>query len=665
MATVQLLLLLTVGCVTMAARPPQQTPPPQQALPPQQAPPCQVVQADVFCRDLSLRRAPLNLPASVRTLDLSRNRVQNLSRETLAFRSAVRHLDLRANEIRFIQPGLFGDMTRLRVLDLSRNRLHVFALSGLTVGPLPWVESLDLSHNGLQAGMSDSFLADSPSLANLSMAGNSITRIPGGAFRGALALRSISLHDNVILEIEDGAFDSLDRLTHLDLSKNSISCITDFNLYNLELLNLSQNSVELFHSARSGSYRLLSLDLSQNKMLHFPLLPEDNVLEFLDVSRNRLQSVNASGGSDRRPTLDRLRRLDLSFNRLTVIPQCFFFCMARLRVLNVSHNCLGSFSVTERDVLGRAAVLDLSFNALQTLTFGGDALEAPRALEKLCLQGNRLAALDPGLFQRLPALKYLQLEQNGLEVCSAGRYRAAAPSGGRTQRHSSGCVSFSSVRNLQFLFLSENRLRTLPAHAFAGTPLKVLDLSLNPGLDLHVDALSGLERSLVHLLLRENNISRMSADLSSLRSLRHVDLSTNRLTALPAWSRESSVESLNLQNNNLVTLESGTMTALEPSLKTLYVGSNPLSCCSNLDFLRRLRRSAVVVPDIEAVTCVRDGHSEPVGLQKVTEEMCRGPRFPKYAVVVLVILLVLMLTFGLLVKCCHAHRNNGSRSFSA
>lgn len=613
------------------------------------------VQTDAFCSARSLRGAPVDLPRGVQMLDLSRNQVQNLTEETLAYRTGFRRLDLHANRIRFIQPGLFKDMPDLKVLDLSRNHLNVFALSKIQVGPLTAVESLDLSGNGLYTGMSDYFLGDSPSLENLSLSSNSITRISRDTFSGLSALTKISLHNNVILEIEDGAFDSLDRLAELDLSKNSISCITDFDLCSLKVLDLSRNSMELFQSAGSAQvYKLARLDLSENKLSYFPLLPRNNVLEHLDVSRNQLQSVEVAGSAETKTRVFffHLRYLDMSFNQLRSLPESFFYCMGSLEVLNVSNNCLGSFSITNQGLLKTVRIINLSYNSLQTLTFGEETLPS---LERLLVQGNDLAVLDHQIFQRLPNIKDLQLQQNRLRICASVQ----------TQLDPPDCVSFRSVPNLRFLNLSENNLRTLPASAFANTSLTSLDLSLNPGLAMDRRSLSGLEGSLVHLLLRDNNISRLNADLSSLRSLKHIDLSTNQLTSLPTWNRESSIESLNLQNNHLVTLEHSTMLALERSLKTLYMGSNPLSCCGNLGFLHMVQNSAVVVPDIETVTCIHEEHSEPVNIEKVTQEMCHRGGVWTHVVAVLLTLLAAAIVLALLLKCFRSRKRKHNRSFSA
>ncbi|KAJ0062154.1 hypothetical protein NL108_016521 [Boleophthalmus pectinirostris] len=659
-------LLVLLCCDLTSSRPSLPlTPPPTPPLTPPLTPSCTRVEG--FCSDLGLHSVPQDLPRGIHTLDLSRNQLQNLTREPIAFYTGLRHLNLHGNRIHFIQPGLFAGMTQLKMLDLSRNQLNAFAAHRTQIGPLGAVESLDLSGNGLFTGMMEYFLNDSQLLVNLSLSGNSITKISGDAFRGSLSLRSINLHNNVIMEIEDGAFDLLDHLSDLDLSKNSINCITDFNLYNLRNLNLSQNSLEMFLSAPSDElYQLVSLDLSQNKLPLLPLIPRKNKLEYLDLSYNQIQGVNVTGSYSGQifflctclyqpPSLTKhhncfhhLKYLDLSFNNFQSLPESLFHTMLSLEVLNVSNNCLTSFSLT-RDLLPKVRILNLGENSLQTFQITQTSLPS---LEELYLNGNGLTTLG---FQTLKSLRLLHLQQNEINICSQ-----------KTLEDSKFCVSFESVPSLEYLDLSENKLWRIPSGAFRNTPLTHLDLSQNPGLDLHQDSFSGLENSLERLFFKENNMSAINSDLSSLRNLKYVDLSTNQLTALPAWNRASSIESLNLQNNNLVTLDYGTVAALESSLKTLYVGSNPLSCCSNLPFLNLLKMSNVVVPDIEAVTCVFLEDAEPVNIEKVTEEMCKDLENGSVNVIVVVVVaLVLIIALVLLVKCCRSRKRKRSRTYRA
>ncbi|KAM6969760.1 transforming growth factor beta activator LRRC32 [Aplochiton taeniatus] len=650
--------------------------------------PCQVVHRNVFCNDRNLRVVPAGLPRSVQNLDMSQNRLQNLTWDVLGFHNALRHLNLHSNKIQFIQPGLFENVTNLKVLNLSRNYLDVFALSKTSIGPLTTVESLDLSGNRLFTGMSDYFLSKSPALVNLSLNGNSITKVMKTTFGGSLSLRNIDLHNNVILEIEDGAFESLAHLSELDLSLNSITCITDFNLSHLKVLNLSRNSMENFQTTDSDEeYELLHLDLRENKIPYFPLLPRRNKLMYLDLSRNQLMSVNTTGTADdlehfrdsvvaltqpaasaRHQDFSRLVYLDVSYNQLKGLPQSFFCTMVSLEVLNVSNNCLESFSVNQESPLSSLKVLDLSYNALQNLSFGSNTL---RSLAQLFLQGNNLNTIGAGTFQRLPSIRDLHLQRNYFRVCVSQSEPNKPHHTDHNDLDPAGCVQFNSIPTLHFLYLTENSLERLPAYAFVDTPLKLLDLSLNAGLEMDRDGLAGLEDSLVHLSLKENQIARLNTDLSALSSLKFVDLSSNKLSALPPWNRETSIESLNLQNNNLVTLEYSAIQVLERSLKTLYVGSNPLSCCGNQPLLSMVQHSAVVVPDIKVVTCEHMQGSElvEVNIESVTQEQCQTLDSSSVSIFVIVIVIVMALglmgVLALLSKVCNTRRKRFSSSFRA
>ncbi|XP_072515459.1 transforming growth factor beta activator LRRC32 [Salminus brasiliensis] len=635
---------------------------------------CQVLQKDAYCSDLNLTSIPPQLPSGIHTLDLSRNFLQNLTEDVLFSYPTIQQLNLHSNRIQFIQPGFFQNMTHLQVLDLSKNLLHLNAALKSHVGPLATVWNLDLSGNGLYTDMSDYFLQDAPFLTNLSLNGNSITKLGKETFSGCLSLRNINLHNNVILEIEEGTFDSLKDLTELDLSMNSISCINDFNLFSLKLLNLSKNSMTSFQSIDSDKeFELLHLDLRENKIHYFPILPSCNKLIYLDLSRNQLRSVNSTGaaeelqylrdkeelthaplrGSNYHQQLPNLFYLDLSYNHLKEVPPDFFRSMVCLETLNISNNCLSTFIVDPESPLNAVKTLDLSFNSLQNLTFSGGTLQS---LDTLYLQGNSLSNLDSGFFSGLPSITSLHLQLNELSVC------------GLQEDQTSNCVFLSSIPTLQYLYLSENNLLSLPAHAFQGSPLLILDLSLNPGLEISEQALSGLERSLTYLSLKGDQLEMHSMDLSLLRSLRVVDLSSNQLTSL-SLSKNSGIEILNLQNNSLMFLEDHTLTALEGMLKTLYISFNPLSCCVNTRLIKWAQQASVDIPDITMVTCqYRNDNEENVeiNLRNVKPEHCEILN-SKVLVISIIAVLVLGLMVVLLVaiKLCHSRSHRFNHSYKA
>ncbi|KAL7847532.1 hypothetical protein AOLI_G00222500 [Acnodon oligacanthus] len=649
-------LFFTVNGVAAFAHPPQLSS-------------CRVLQKDAYCSDLNLTTIPPQLPPGIHMLDLSCNFLQNLTEDLLSIYPTIHQLNFHSNRIQSIQPGLFRNMTHLQVLDLSRNQLHLYAALKTNVGPLTSVQKLDLSGNGFYTDMSDYFLRDAPALMNLSLNGNSITKIGKETFSGCLGLRNIDLHNNVILEIEEGTFDSLQHLTELDLSMNSISCINDFNLFQLKSLNLSKNSMTSFQSTDSDQeFELLYLDLRENKIHYFPILPYNNKIIHLDLSRNQLRSVNCTGAaeelqylkdrqelihsphcsSSHHQELSRLRYLDLSYNQFKTVPSDFFNSMVALETLNISNNCLGSFMVDKEGPLNALKTLDLSFNNLQNLTFPEGTLQE---LRTLYLQGNYLSTLD---FSRLPSITNLHLQLNELRVCGS-------------QDRPSGCVSFSSMPNLRYLYLSENNLISVPAHAFQGSPLLILDLSLNPGVEISERALSGLETSLKYLSLRGNQLQTLKTDLSLLRCLRRVDLSSNRLTSL-SLSRDSAIEILHLQNNSLEILEDHTLMALEGKLRTLQVSRNPLSCCANTRLIGWVQQASVDIPDITTATCHyrKDAEYVKINLRNVKTEHCETLN-SKVFVISLIAVLVLGLIVVLLVaiKLCHSRGHRFSHSYKA
>ncbi|TRZ03858.1 hypothetical protein DNTS_000492 [Danionella cerebrum] len=576
-----------------------------------EAPVCRMLQKDVFdCSGLSLRQVPDQLPFGLHRLDLSQNLLQNLTELDLSSGLTLQTLDLKQNQLSFLQPGLFQLIRHLEVLDLSRNVLSTFASLNTPLGLLPSLRTLDLSHNGLHSDMSDVFLSNAPVLSNLSMHGNSITKISRSMFNGTNALRSIDLHNNVIIEIEDGAFEELPKISDLDLSVNSISCITDFNLMQLRMLNLSRNSLSSFQTIDSEQpFHLETLDLRENRLLYFPVLPRRNQLAFLDLSRNLLRSLNCTGpreeleslresgylipefestiefpSSERQQALPSLLYLDLSFNQLKAIPESFFTTMAALKSLNISNNCLRSFRIEH---LSSLKTLDLSFNSLQSLSVSEGALAA---LESLHLQGNGLRMLSSEFFLRLPSINSLHLEGNQLGICPPGESSAE-------------CIFLACIPTLKYLYMSQNGLMSVPEGAFKGSPLLILDLSLNPGISIAPGALFGLEASLTHLSLRGNEIQALSVDFSLFSKLKLLDLSENRLASVALWSSGSVLESLNLQSNRLETLAASTVLALQPSLQTLFLGSNPLSCCRNIQLLMLIQEKRIRVPDNASATC--------------------------------------------------------------
>ncbi|XP_068926995.1 transforming growth factor beta activator LRRC32 isoform X2 [Petaurus breviceps papuanus] len=638
---------------------------------PLEKPPCDMVGMEVLCHSRGLLQIPAVLHADSKALDLSQNQLQSILETPLIFYRALQRLDLSSNQISFIQPGIFASLSQLEHLNLARNRLGRVSPHNVNegIGSLPRVTTLDLSGNGLYNSLAEAFLEDAPDLLTLSLAENSLTRISRRTLQGVPALKELDLHSNVIMEIEEGAFDALPNLARLNLSMNSITCISDFSLPQLQFLDLSRNSIETFQTAATDQeYQLYWLDLRENKLSQFPDLPRRNQLIYLNVSNNLIQMHPTSSLSDGAPrmkdwpsgphlapdpsgndssmALSHLLFLDLSYNEIEDIPKGFLDPMTSLQFLNLSRNCLRTFEVQREHSLPRLDILDLSHNDLQGFTVGVHGLAS---LQQLYLEYNALAALPPLTFTSLPTIQRVDLQRNWIQLCGASQDLG--------EPAASGCMVFSGIPTLRALNLAGNAMQRLPAGAFLKTPLVTLDLSANPGLEVMPGALAGLESSLEVLQLQGNGLDALHVDLPRFTCLKRLNLSENQLSWLPAWTREASLEELDLRNNSFSHLESRDMSGLEGSLRHLYLAGNPLACCGNSWLAAVIQRGSVTIASLEALMCrpAKDFSSqEAIPFLHVRPEDCEKEGLKKINVLIILVFALVLSTLliGLALFCC-------------
>uniref|UniRef100_A0A4W5KVP1 Leucine rich repeat transmembrane neuronal 2 n=1 Tax=Hucho hucho TaxID=62062 RepID=A0A4W5KVP1_9TELE len=203
----------------------------------------------------------------------------------------------------------------------------------------------------------------------LSLRHNSIAELSPDQFYGFSQLTWLHLDHNQITTVQEDAFQGLYKLKDLNLSSNRITTLpntTFIHLINLQILDLSFNLMtalepELFHGLR----KLQILHLRSNSLRTTPVRAfwDCRSLEYLGLSNNRLRSLARNGFAG----LVKLRELHLEHNQLTKI--------------NLAH-----------------------FPRLWTWT----------TLEKLDLTGNEIRVLTPDVFETLPNLKILLLDNNKL-----------------------------------------------------------------------------------------------------------------------------------------------------------------------------------------------------------------------------------------------------------
>lgn len=575
----------------------------------------------VDCNGKSLGSIPADLPAGTEDLLLDANIIQTLKNASLAPYRVLQSLSLCKNGLELIELGAFLGSRSLASLSVANNALFLnFPVTAAALWSLPDLRRLDLSGNQLTEDMVATLVQHLSSLESLLLAQNAIMRLDDSHFKNLPHLQNLDLHQNYIFEIEMGTFEGLQGLRQLNLAYNYMPCIVDFDLTQLQVLNVSYNSIEWFLAAENDDiFELETLDLSHNQLLFFPLLPKLNKLQTLLLMHNQMSFYgnlfNKSESSvqmqfldgnvtnittfnlweeRRRGNLSSLSFLDMSWNQFWYLPDSFFEGAALLTHLNLHHNCLETLHLQERELLNSLIDLDLSYNQLLDLQVNLDSGGTLRNLQIFNLSTNRLESLPAKIFTYTTNIVTIDLSNNRIEICDP---HASVTGAGRPS-----CVDVRNTGSLKNLFLAGCGLTELGSHVFQGTSLKHLDLSHNLNVLFHgLGSLQDVAQSLQVLSLRNTNLStaRISMEFSAFQKLINLDLSENSLNSFPESLIGLQIHTLDLRRNALRILPQ----QLGKSLQVIYLSQNPYDCCK-LGWWEALRRLGTVhIADQRHVTC--------------------------------------------------------------
>ncbi|XP_069743961.1 toll-like receptor 5 isoform X2 [Narcine bancroftii] len=522
------------------------------------AAPCFRQGSAMSCVNRRLTRPPA-VPRGVTSLDLAFNRIGRLEQGSFPGAGGLRGLRVALQKTGrlVVGPKAFWNLPNLTYLDLGGNR--ELALDRDAFSGLGRLQELQLDLNGLN----DSILQE-------------------GYFRDLLSLHTLGLRSNELRHVRpDPSFSRLRALQNVDFSFNRIGQVCEGDLSPVQhrlfrSFDLSKNR-QLYRGAafswsRCGNpfrhIMLYTLDLSEiglgvPQLQHlFQALAGTLVLEL----RMRSLSIGASFGYSNLPDPDNrtfsgladssVMKLDLSHGFIFALRPGVFAPLAALKSLTLAANRINGVERGAFSGLEGLLTLNLSRNLLGELYSW--SFHGLRNLSHLDLHHNHIGVIQAGCFDHLADLVTLNLRENTLSSVPGAEPR--------------------------YLLLGWNRLRS--AYGLqAGAATTFLDLSDNVLDDLGV--LSPIMRlpALTHLLLRDNRVSRCSAEPSVPRANRllHLDVSGNFLQLVWAAGRCRDVfghlgrlTELLLHRNYLTELPPGLFRGLS-SLKRLNLSLNSLT----------------------------------------------------------------------------------------
>lgn len=305
--------------------------------------------------------------------------------------SSIESIDLSHNNISFIAPFFFYPISSTLIeLDLSHNKLPNLTLDHFS--GMKFIQHLQLSNNLLDTIEYNAF-RESHHLQVIDLSNNMLRDFPPDMFEGCVNLRVLTAKDNKIRALIDSLFkdtqleilnmagnqlvrfpeNSLAKvastLVHLDLSRNEISSLAPSQiecLQKLRWLNLADNRIVVIADPTFDFlHSLLCVDLSGNPMGKV----SSRMFEGIKDSLLHLHLSNMS--LDVLPEFDTFSKLltfNSSYNRLTYLPTNFGVNVSSLRTLDISGNEIPAPPNTIWHTIPRLTNVLMKSNPIRILT---------------------------------------------------------------------------------------------------------------------------------------------------------------------------------------------------------------------------------------------------------------------------------------------------------
>ncbi|XP_022091637.1 uncharacterized protein LOC110979841, partial [Acanthaster planci] len=513
---------------------------------------------------------------------------------------SVNRLYLQSNSIQGINLEDLCQMMVLRELDLSSNQLTVTTLDDHAFQCLTYLTTLYLSNNHFQyVPPAVQFQERVQSLQTLSLTGNDITYLLSGAFSNVTTLATLYLSSNHIISVENGAFP--ENINYIGMSGNQFYFLHEnpfTNLSSLRTLDLASNEIDVIpDTAFDGCTDLSYVALSSNKIGRILITTfEDCPLSSsLHLSNNEIAYIEDGAIAHVTSTSS----ITLHNNRLTKIPMGGTFVNLTLsylflsgnKIIEVKAGAFQNFRASNTLSLQNNDIAHIEPYALNSVS-GGNLYLSSNPLQTISsysfndvsfttidLQSIQLTTIPSYAFNGVTASLYFHLQSGSLTTLRSNSFSGVSAGYLYMQSNSIAVIeeeAFTGSVSHDF-HLESNQINDIQGKMFGdGTTITDLYLHNNMISSLPGDTFDGA--TITTLSLYNNLITAYPAKALSSQNLISIQLNDNQIGTIPdnAFEGQSSVETLNLQNNRLTDIPTGILAPLT-SLKYLYLSQNNIN----------------------------------------------------------------------------------------
>ncbi|XP_065313490.1 insulin-like growth factor-binding protein complex acid labile subunit isoform X2 [Gordionus sp. m RMFG-2023] len=303
---------------------------------------------ELFVSSANIRVIPHNAFNTLLNLEVLKimsftlNKIYN---DSLSGLKNLKDFSLVTNFLKEIPPLVFSETPNMEKLFISLKSFKKITKEHFS--NLRYLRELSFNNSGIDTIESGAFMQMSNSLKSLSLKGNQISTLPE-SISNLPKLTHLDLSSNTIFDINANSFYGLNSLEHLILSYNIVKNIKSNVLADskwLKFIDLKANLLTQIPEFFFQTFRNLNtLDLSKNFINEIAELTfyQNDKLEKLDLSNNNLKIIHSTSFKSLGKSLT---YLDLSHNYLPTLPSLTLSEFENLVYLNMSHNNMTSLDI--------------------------------------------------------------------------------------------------------------------------------------------------------------------------------------------------------------------------------------------------------------------------------------------------------------------------------
>ncbi|XP_059160983.1 uncharacterized protein LOC131944404 isoform X2 [Physella acuta] len=351
--------------------------------------------------------------------------------------------------------------------------------------------------------------------------------------------------------------------TEVDCSAQNLTSVPKGISPDTKKLDLSKTKIRSLNvSDLAHMPNLLELRVVGNNLTSLPknLFKNNPFLKHLNFQGNQFKKVPPRTFSN----LKYLQHLYLDSNEITTVPVTAFQNLTRLKVLCLNANKLDRVPVEALANLRELEVLTLTLNYIRNIS--DYSFRNNTKLIELQLSNNQISFIGDFAFVGLSELKYLYIFVNNIQKIPSSLIHLGSLQEINLEHNNISYIpdkSFLLKPNLNTLTLAHNPIRTVYETAFTNLPaLRQLRLSEVKDM-VRFPNLTGTHNLKELILDRANLVAIPDEICTTQKNLICFDVHSNAIQTFPNMSECSSLATLNMGNNRLVSLAGQPFKGLE------------------------------------------------------------------------------------------------------